>query len=387
MKQAKEKPAKEWKHFEQEKYVEAASGLAMFNSKLVNTNAPLTWARLDGSAAIDLPYVSVRTLMSRNFAVPLDCANSTRQKAYAQMNSKDGEYDSVPYDELREAKEILEKEVKSAASGNTSFVDRRLRQILLPKADAKGGYVAMTPLPASGLSQVLFSQGGLVRAHNASVKAGLESSMRKIRLASLNYGGSNPQNASSFTRNIQNSILVPAPSTSGDIRRAFAVLYQGISIDFGRDPELSQLLHDYCDFREDSKFDDSNFNALSNSRKRDEEEILLGKVAKAVLKRGVQARQDIEAFVGKIAGAYESIDDVVEDIVENGSISAVSAGLLSALCRSHDWPLELAKFIYARMTAVKGHGEHGRTFNLLVLDSKGERSVLKILEDEIRCSI
>lgn len=387
MAKTKEKPGKEWEHFERKTYVEAASGLAMFNSKLVNTKAPLTWVRLDGSAAIDFPYVSVRTLMSRGAAVPLDCAKSEKQKVYAQMNSKDGEYDSVPYDELREAKEILEKEVRTAASGNTSFVDRRLRQILLPKADAKGGYVAITPLPASGLWQILFSQGGLVSEHNASVRTGLESSLRKIRLASLNYGGSKPRNVSSFTSSIQNSILVSSPSISEDMRRAFAHFYKGVRIDFERDPELSQLLGDYCDFREKSKFDDSSFNAVSNSRKRDEEEILLGKIAKAVLKRGVQARRDIEAFVGKIAGAYESVDEVVEGIVENGSISTVSAGLLSALCRSHDWPLELSKFIYVRMSAAKGHDKHGREYFLLVLDPRGERSVLKILEDEIKCSI
>lgn len=397
MTQAKDKPKdkpKEWVHYEQDEYAEAASGLAMFNSKLVNTNAPLTWVRLDSNAAIDLPYVSVRTLMSRGFDVPLDCPNTHwenldgqkvyAQKVYRQMSANDGDYDSVPSDELREAKKILQEKSVLAGSGNTSFVDRRLRQILLRKRDT---YVSITPLPSSGLSQVLFSQGGLVHEHNALIKAGSDSQSCKIRLASLKYGGSNSQNASFFTGNIQNLIFVPVPSPSESLRKAFALFYQGVRIDFERDSELSSLLKEYCDFRARLKLDDSRVKASSNIRERDEEKRLIGKIAKAVLSRGKKARQEIEANIDKISGGmYERIEDAA-DYVNKQTGSAVMTGLLIPSFRSHDWPFELAKFIYMRMSQAKGRDEHGITFDQLVLDSKGEGNLLKTLENEIRCSI
>ena len=107
----------------------------------------------------------------------------------------------------------------------------------------------------------------------------------------------------------------------------------------------------------------------------------------AVLSRGKKARQEIEANIDKISGGmYERIEDAA-DYVNKQTGDAVMTGLLIPSFRSHDWPFELAKFIYMRMSQAKGRDEHGMTFDQLVLDSKGEGNLLKTLENEIRCSI
>lgn len=397
MKQGKEKNVMKWQHLERDTYEKAASRQAMFNSKIVNTNAPLTWVRLDGSAAIDLPYVSVRTLMSRGFAVPLDCVprnqankedRARMNAAYSQMSAKDGDYDSPPEDEVHGAREILQDVSRTAAASNISIIDRRLRQVILPKPGAKGGYVSLIPLPASGLSQILFGPNGLVSRHNALFKDCKGGNLRKIRLASLAYGGSNPINASSFTRNIQNSILVPAPSASKGLRRAFALFYKGVRIDFEHDAVLARLLNDYCDFRAKAGLDNFDAKSSSNRREREKERGLLGEIAATVLMRGLQARQDIEANIGKMSGGEcTSLDEAVSGLAANQSLPKAVQGLLSPLCRYHDWPRDLARCICARMLAAKGHDSRGREFFLLVLDPKGQLSVLKSLEEEIRCNI
>jgi hypothetical protein len=389
------KPVKQWTSFEPSKYEEVASDLAMFNSKLVNTNAPLTWIRLDSSSSLDLPYVSARTLMSRGCALPLDCAHSTQQKAYGQMCAREGDYEGVPEDEARMARQALEQARSTASSGNTSFVDHRLRQILLPKDGAKNGYVAVTPLPASGISQCLFGQEGLVRKHNAVVRENKENKEKKddgdrkqvrIRMASINYGGSNPQNASSFTRSIQNSIFLASPSVKAETRRAFSLFYNGIRIDFNHDQRLMEALGKYADFRQKQGLDDSSSQKASSVWTRRQERAILDAIVRIVLDKGRAARSSIESKLDELKdGEVESIDDISSDL--SVAMPLAVAGLITPKCRTHSWPLDLAKYILERMRAARKRNEHGQEYNLLVLDAKGERNVLNTLEECIRCDI
>ena len=57
----------------------------------------------------------------------------------------------------------------AAFSVGVEHVDHRLRQILIPKEGAEGGYVSMTPMTAGGICELLFEKdNGLVPRPNVA---------------------------------------------------------------------------------------------------------------------------------------------------------------------------------------------------------------------------
>lgn len=154
----------------------------------------------------------------------------------------------------------------SAFSLGVEHVDHRLRQILIPKEGAEGGYVSMTPMTAGGICELLFEKdSGLVPRHNAACEeegkrtgkpengedAGNtpRMKMRKLRQAQFGIGGSNPQNVGGLVRVQQRPLFVDAPRSADDLRTAFSLYYKGISLDFSSSGPLRQALLAYADFR------------------------------------------------------------------------------------------------------------------------------------------
>lgn len=265
------KNEKLWKAYPPETYRNTIAELVHFSSKTVNSNAALAGVRLASDDALDAPYVSARTLMARGVSLSLDYGKGGAAVAgiCKQVNAV---VRGNPFAEAASSEERLAIEdamtgaCSSAFSVGVEHVDHRLRQILIPKEGAEGGYVSMTPMTAGGICELLFEKdNGLVPRHNAAceeegkrtgkpengeeVGNAPRMKMRKLRQAQFGIGGSNPQNVGGLVRVMQRPLFVDAPRSADGLRAAFSLYYKGISIDFSLSGPLRQVLLAYADFR------------------------------------------------------------------------------------------------------------------------------------------
>ena len=157
------KNEKLWKAYPPETYRNTIAELVHFSSKTVNSNAALAGVRLASGDALDAPYVSARTLMARGVSLSLDYGKGGAAVAgiCKQVNAV---VRGNPFAEAASAEERLAIEdamtgaCSSAFSVGVEHVDHRLRQILIPKEGAEGGYVSMTPMTAGGICELLFEK-------------------------------------------------------------------------------------------------------------------------------------------------------------------------------------------------------------------------------------
>lgn len=159
--------------------------LVDFSSKIVNSNTRVG-IRLASGAALALPYLSARTCLAAGISLPLDTTNGAQD-----VGTVSALYKMLEEGEEKEkakAKAALKKIRKTKFATKTESVDRRIRQLLIPK-DVLSGYVSLSPLPSIGLSVLLL---GAVTRYNQEVSK--EKKGIKIRRAHLALGGANPQN-------------------------------------------------------------------------------------------------------------------------------------------------------------------------------------------------
>jgi hypothetical protein len=211
-----------------------AQNLVHFSFKTVNSQVAPGGVRLGPDQALDLPYVSVRTLMSEGRSVGLDYMGDGRNGApFKQFQQGLGE---VPRDKggpLQPDPEILalsvDMEARGAAFG-TKGVSPRLRQILVPTAD--GNYVALSPLGSSGLSEKVTAHVQARRdARKAFYEAGGIASKTAPwlipRAARFSIGGSNPQNVGGRMRSMIPVVAQRFPTSDPQARRGWRLYHRG----------------------------------------------------------------------------------------------------------------------------------------------------------------
>ncbi|WP_417023524.1 type I-F CRISPR-associated protein Csy2 [Bilophila wadsworthia] len=157
-----------------------------FSSKLVNSNSSVG-IRLSSGAALALPYLSTRTCLAAGISMPLDTANGA--KDVGKVSALYKKLEEGEEGEKADTEAALKKIRKTGFARKTESVDRRIRQLLIPK-DVPSGYVSLSPLPSIGLSVLLL---GAVTRHNQDVFSKKKEGI-KIRRAHLALGGANPQN-------------------------------------------------------------------------------------------------------------------------------------------------------------------------------------------------
>ncbi len=215
-----------WKVFPLSAYLGLIKDMAHFSVKSVNSNAEAGGIRLTSAAGLQRPYLSVRTLIGAGQTVSLDylknagtTATLTKQLRAAMVGKAPPEEGPALCNAYRQA---LDKPMQTGLDQ----VSPRLRQILLPRPDAPNGYLAVTPLSAAGTASLT---SRWVRDHNAARKAGTKdkATHRRIRTATLGFGGSNPQNVGSLIRDLQTLIVAEGPTESPYLRAALALHYKG----------------------------------------------------------------------------------------------------------------------------------------------------------------
>ena len=73
--------SEDWKPYPPQKYREETESLVHFTAKVVNSNAIAAGVRLGPEDALDMPYVSLRTLLGSGLSFPLEYAEGGAGKA------------------------------------------------------------------------------------------------------------------------------------------------------------------------------------------------------------------------------------------------------------------------------------------------------------------
>lgn len=381
--------SEEWKPYSPQKYREETERLVHFNSKTVNSNASLVGIRLGPEDALDLPYVSLRTLLRSSLSFPLDYAEGGASKAgiIKQVNLVLADAPEAKDAGADEKKAIIEGIAAANASGystGTGSVDHRLRQLLIPQKDAPGGYVSMTPITASSICPPFFdSEQGLVPRHNKAAEEESEGPKRKLRQAQFGIGGSNPQNVGSLVRAMQRPLMMAAPEASASIRQAFALYYRGLSLDVHASGPFREAVLLYAAFREEVLKLEADESAIT-LREREREEELVAAIARAVLDMAVEA-QELLAQHAHLLPEDELLPDLdsprharVSPQVRPVEIRGLLDPSLRGLC--DNWPRNMArKAVSSMLMPHKGTGR-----SLLKLDSSARVTLETIMEEAFR---
>ncbi|MBR5998042.1 MAG: hypothetical protein IK027_02935 [Deltaproteobacteria bacterium] len=374
--------SEKWKTYLSEEYGQTARQLVHFNSKTSNSNAGLVGIRLTKESAIDLPYLSLRTLMTDGVAVPLDYAEGGAAvagivKQMYQILDGDPEAETAGLNEKETVRAGLKAAENTAYSIGTESVDHRLRQILVPKEDVPESYVAMTPLTSGGLCSLLFdNETGLVTRHNTSVRNTAE----KLRQAQFGIGGSNPQNIGRLVRAMQRPLIVGTPQSSGTVREAFAFYYKGIAFNVHAPGPFREAVVKYANFRENVLLTPNPSQSGTNMQNREQEERLMAGIARAVLAAGEDVHELLSQYADVLPQNAPIPDtEPVEYALVAPNVTPVIRGLLDARLRNKDWPRAIAKFTVTQMLAADREGKR-----LFMLDSAARAHLESLLEEDFR---
>lgn len=212
-----------------------------FSGKLINSDAADAFAVCTGGYH-GQPHVSSRTIIAGNHSVPLDQAkldNTGFYQRIIKVLEKDPIIQEAEVD--RSIQSAVEAGAKLAFADykdkQTPFVDRRLRQILLPSG---GQYIAVSPLASGGIC-ALFDHAitsieqAAADATEQETKEAEEAdgsketaSLRRL-YTRLNFpvGGAIVRNVSVYPKGIiQRPVFFDVPIRHPDLRAAWAFVYK-----------------------------------------------------------------------------------------------------------------------------------------------------------------
>ncbi len=385
------KTKEKWEKIPPEQYSEVASQLVHFNGKTVNSNAQLVGIRLVRDAALDLPYLSLRTLLADNLTVPLDYAGNTAPKDKAPTATVfkqirwllNGNPLAAPAsgEEKAAIHSGLEAAKNTAYPVGTEFVDHRLRQLLIPKDGETGGYVSLTPITSNGLCALLFdSESGLVTRHNEQADNTADAPVQKLRQAQFGIGGSNPQNIGGLVRSMQQPIMLGAPRQPAELKQAFALYYSGVRISVHRRGTFQNAVKNYVAFRDKVLLNPKPGHTIT-LREREREERLIAAIAAAVLAAGAAAEKLLWQFAAELPHEVRIPEtDPPQFALASPDLPFEMRALLDSRLRNKEWPRAMSVQTVRWMLAPQGREQK----RLLLLDGSARASLENMLEENFR---
>lgn len=133
-----------------------------FSSKLVNSNSSIG-IRLSSGAVLELPYLSARTCLAAGLSLPLDTASGA--KDVGKVSALYKTLEEGEEEEKAEIEAALKEIRKTGFATGTESIDRRIRQLLIPK-DVSSGYVSLSPMTSIGLCVLVLEA---VTKHNHDI--------------------------------------------------------------------------------------------------------------------------------------------------------------------------------------------------------------------------
>lgn len=197
--------------------------------KTINSNIEKGGIRVAQSQALDLPYISTRTLLSDNLLVPTDYQANAGKTATlfkvvkaAQLNEELSEMDDDFKQNVSALKPHLNMVFEQTFSSGLEIVDIRMRQLLIP---INGEYISISPLSAAGVNLLLNIEVDVLKEQRKTEAK--DSKLKNIQTAVFGIGGSNPQNVGSLVRSMQRPIVLGSPTLEPKTRLAFQYFYKG----------------------------------------------------------------------------------------------------------------------------------------------------------------
>ena len=375
----------EWKPFASDIYRALSASMVHFSAKTANSNAAPAGVRLTADNALTLPYLSVRTLFGAGRSVPTDyvknvgnVATVTKQLRFALAAAP-----LVPAEEGRAVAATHHEVSATRIEIGTEAVSPRLRQVLIPKPDAEGGYVALSPLSAAGTATLI---NAYVKAHNEKYRDKTEKAFalahRRIPTATLGIGGSNPQNVGSLVRDLQTLVVATAPREQPGLRAAFALFHRG--------PELrlhAGLMKQFAGWRHARR----DQGTRSNASDRDAEAEQLKTLARMALDAARKQYGLLRTWQKSLPIQKNDGDELS---LFAADVKPLMKGIAEPQWRGADWPREMARHVveliatYRFLDGTAARGAGGEVFEglegaVLGLDGADRASAVGHIEETL----
>ena len=349
------------KDTEENPYQQALAESVHYSLKTVNSNIEKGGIRLAQSHALNLPYISARTLLADDFLVPTDYQANAGKTATlfkvvkaAQLDEELSEADEEFKQNVALLKPHLNKIFEQPFTAGLDIIDIRMRQLLIPKNNE---YLSISPLSAAGLNLLINTEVDALKEQRKA--EGKNTKLKNIKTAVLGIGGSNPQNVGSLVRSMQRPLVLDSPTQDPETRLAFQYFYKGFDYQISNayiNRAMYQELTEYAkSLIEQQKlslkvgFHEHGIHApFSNMQTRAAELTTIQKVVDDVLQQG----QDILQILKSVANDLPSLK-----VLERKSrwshprVSLIAQGLINPeLQQFEDWQQFFADDLARRIT-------------------------------------
>lgn len=349
------------KDTEENPYQQALAESVHYSLKTVNSNIEKGGIRLAQSHALNLPYISARTLLADDFLVPTDYQVNAGKTATlfkvvkaAQLDEELSEADEEFKQNVALLKPHLNKIFEQPFTAGLDIIDIRMRQLLIPKNNE---YLSISPLSAAGLNLLINTEVDALKEQRKA--EGKNTKLKNIKTAVFGIGGSNPQNVGSLVRSMQRPLVLDSPTQDPETRLAFQYFYKGFDYQISNayiNRAMYQELTEYAkSLIEQQKlslkvgFHEHGIHApFSNMQTRAAELTTIQKVVDDVLQQG----QDILQILKSVANDLPSLK-----VLERKSrwshprVSLIAQGLINPeLQQFEDWQQLFADDLARRIT-------------------------------------
>lgn len=349
------------KDTEENPYQQALAESVHYSLKTVNSNIEKGGIRLAQSHALNLPYISARTLLADDFLVPTDYQANAGKTATlfkvvkaAQLDEELSEADEEFKQNVALLKPHLNKIFEQPFTAGLDIIDIRMRQLLIPKNNE---YLSISPLSAAGLNLLINTEVDALKEQRKA--EGKNTKLKNIKTAVFGIGGSNPQNVGSLVRSMQRPLVLDSPTQDSETRLAFQYFYKGFDYQISNayiNRAMYQELTEYAkSLIEQQKlslkvgFHEHGIHApFSNMQTRAAELTTIQKVVDDVLQQG----QDILQILKAVANDLPSLK-----VLERKSrwshprVSLIAQGLINPeLQQFEDWQQLFADDLARRIT-------------------------------------
>lgn len=354
-------PSKHLDELDEDIYQQALAESVHYSLKTVNSNIEKGGIRLAQSHALDLPYISARTLLADDFLVPTDYQANAGKTATlfkvvkaAQLDEELSEADEEFKQNVALLKPHLNKIFEQPFTAGLDIIDIRMRQLLIPKNNE---YLSISPLSAAGLNLLINTEVDALKEQRKA--EGKNTKLKNIKTAVFGIGGSNPQNVGSLVRSMQRPLVLDSPTQDPKTRLVFQYFYKGFDYQISNayiNRAMYQELTEYAkSLIEQQKlslkvgFHEHGIHApFSNMQTRAAELTTIQKVVDDVLQQG----QDILQILKSVANDLPSLK-----VLERKSrwshprVSLIAQGLINPeLQQFEDWQQFFADDLARRIT-------------------------------------
>lgn len=359
------------KNIDQDIYQQTLAESVHFSVKTINSNIEKGGIRISKDQALDLPYISTRTLLADQLLVPTDYQANAGKTATlfkvvkaGQLNEDISESDDDFKTQVNRLKPVLNSTFAQPYSAGLAHIDIRMRQLLIPKGK-DDYYISISPLSAAGVNLLLNEEVDRLKEQRKS--EGQNSALKNIQTAVFGIGGSNPQNVGSLVRAMQRPIVVSSPTIHPKEKLAFQYFYKGFKYQISNayiSRELYIELTQYAQklIEQQKLTHDLGFNHIgihapfSNMDKRAEEVETIKIVVEHVLAQGRNIL-DILKTIEKQLPAMEDLER--KSFWSHPNVSILVQGLINPqLQQFEDWQILFADHLAKKITKHRYWNKH-----------------------------